>query len=72
MVKMKNKKTVKQIAALIGVVFLASLSVITLIVAIFFPENPQLLAACISAMIGIPILLWLMLYVIGKVKEAKG
>ncbi|MCL2719517.1 MAG: hypothetical protein FWE14_12140 [Lachnospiraceae bacterium] len=65
------KRTPKQIAALTGVVFLASLSVITLIVAIFFPDHSQLLAACITAMIGIPILIWLMLYIIGKVKEAK-
>ncbi|MCL2253291.1 MAG: hypothetical protein FWC09_02510 [Lachnospiraceae bacterium] len=65
------KRTPKQIAALTGVILLASLSVITLIVAVFVPENPRLLAACISAMIGVPILLWLLLYVAEKIKEAK-
>lgn len=65
------KKTPKQMAALIGVVLLASLSIITLMVAIFLPESPGLLAACITAMIGIPILLWLALYIVGKVREAK-
>jgi len=64
------KKTPKQIAALVGVVLLVSLSVITFIVAVFLPDQSQLLAACVSAMIGVPILLWLFLYIAGKVKEA--
>jgi len=65
------KKTPKRIAAFAGVGLLASLSVATLLVAIFLPDQPGLLAACITAMIGIPILWWLALYIIGKAKEAK-
>ncbi|MCL2051240.1 MAG: hypothetical protein FWG91_05890 [Lachnospiraceae bacterium] len=66
------KRTPIQIFAFIGALLLISLAFITLIVAIFFKDNPQLLAACIAAMIGVPILLWLVLYVADKVREAKG
>lgn len=65
------KKTPKQIAALTGVVLLAGLSIATLLVAIFLPDNGQLLAGMITAMIGVPIILWLILYAINKIKEDK-
>ncbi|MDR2547207.1 MAG: hypothetical protein LBC96_06810 [Lachnospiraceae bacterium] len=67
---MKNSPF-KRIAALLGVVLLLGLVVATFIVAVFLPEKSQLLAALIGAMIGVPILLWLLIYVGGKVKEAR-
>ena len=65
------KKTPKQIFALIGVALLLTIPVVALIIAVFFPGQSQLLGALFSAMIGVPILIWLMMYVVGKVKEAK-
>ena len=63
------KKPLKRIIALIGAILLAGLAACTLIVAIFFPEAGQLFAVLVGTMIGLPILLWLLIYVLGKVKE---
>ncbi len=62
---MKNKP--KQIAAIICIVLLVLLYVATLIVSVLdFPGSDRLFAACLMATIGLPILLWIFIWVYGK------
>lgn len=62
---MKNKP--KQIAAIICIILLVLLYVLTLVVALLdFPGSDKLFAACLVATIGIPILLWIFIWVYGK------
>ena len=62
---MKNKP--KQIAAIICIVLLVLLYVATLIVSVLdFPGSDRLFGACIIATIGLPILLWIFIWVYGK------
>lgn len=62
---MKNKP--KQIAAIICIILLVLLYVATLIVSILdFPGSDRLFGACIVATIGLPILLWLFIWVYGR------
>ena len=62
---MKNRP--KQIAAIICIVLLVLLYVATLIVSVLdFPGSDRLFGACISATIGLPILLWIFIWVYGK------
>lgn len=64
------KKKPKQIAAIIGIVLLVSLYVATLIVAILdFPGKSHLFAACLYATIGLPIILWLTIWSLDKLKR---
>ncbi len=61
------KKTPKQIAAMICVILLVLLYIVTLIVAILdFPGSDRMFAACLMATIGLPILLWIYIWVYGR------
>ena len=67
-----KKKTPKQIAALICVGILICMYIITLIVAFLdFPDSGRLFAACLVATIGLPILLWIYIWLYGKVKDRR-
>lgn len=66
----KKKRTPKQIAALICVIILAGMYLITLIVACLdIPGSGNLFAACLLATIGLPILLWLYLWLYGLMRD---
>lgn len=69
--KIKSKKrTPKQIAALVCVILLISLYIFTLIAACLdFPESDKLFAACLTASIGLPILLWIYIWLYGLMKD---
>lgn len=61
------KKTPKQIAAIICIILLVLLYAATLIVAILdFPGSDRMFAACLMATIGLPILLWIYIWVYGQ------
>lgn len=61
------KKKPKQIAAIICIILLVLLYVLTLVVALLdFPGSDKLFAACLVATIGLPILLWIFIWVYGK------
>ncbi len=60
----------KQIAAWICIILLALLYVSTFVVALLdFPGSGSLFQACLIATIGLPILLWIYIWLYGKVKE---
>lgn len=62
---MKHKP--KQIAAIICIILLVLLYVGTLIVSLLnFEGSDKLFAACIIATIGLPILLWIYVWLYGK------
>ncbi len=66
------KKTHKQIAAMTCVVLLVLLYVATLVVSLLdFPGSDKLFAACLLATIGLPILLWIYVWAIGRMTEKK-
>ena len=69
----KDKKiSPKQIAAIICVVLLVGMYVATLIVALLdFPGWDRLFQACLVATIGLPILLWIYIWLYKQVKEKK-
>ena len=69
----KDKKiSPKQIAAIIYIVLLVGMYVATLIVALLdFPGRDRLFQACLVATIGLPILLWIYIWLYKKVKEKK-
>ena len=69
----KDKKiSPKQIAAMICFVLLVGMYVATLIVALLdFPGRDRLFQACLVATIGLPILLWIYIWLYKKVKEKK-
>ena len=69
----KDKKiSPKQIAAIICIVLLVGMYVATLIVALLdFPGRDRLFQACLVATIGLPILLWIYIWLYKKVKEKK-
>lgn len=57
----------RQIAAIICIALLVLLYVATLVIAILgFPGYERLLAACLIATIGLPILLWIYIWLFGK------
>lgn len=63
---MKSKS--KQIAAILCIVLLVLLYVATLVVSLLdFPGSDRLFGACILATIGLPILLWIYIWLYGKV-----
>ncbi|MDE6662446.1 MAG: hypothetical protein K2K46_03790 [Lachnospiraceae bacterium] len=67
---MNKKRTPKQIAALICVVILVCMYIVTLIVACLdFSGSGKLFAACLLATIGLPILLWIYMWLYSRVKE---
>ncbi len=62
----------KQIAAIICIVLLVLLYVATLVVSLLdFPGSDRLFAACLMATIGLPILLWIYIWLYGKYTERK-
>lgn len=66
------KKTPKQIAAMICVILLVLLYVFTLVVSLLdFPGSEKLFAACLLATIGLPILLWIYIWAIGRMSGKK-
>lgn len=68
----KKKRTPKQIAALICVAILVCMYIVTFIVACLdFGDSGRLFAACLVATIGLPILLWIYIWLYGKVKDRK-
>ena len=61
------KKSPKQSAAILCIVLLVLLYAATLIVALLdFPGSDRLFAACLMATVGLPILLWIYLWLYGK------
>lgn len=64
------KKKTKQIAAWVCIILLVSLYIITFIVALLdFPGSGALFQSCLAATIGLPILLWIYIWLYGKMKE---
>ena len=70
---MKVKKiSGKQLAAIICIALLVLLYVATLIVALLdFPGSDRLFAACLVATVGLPILLWIYLFLYGRITQKK-
>ena len=65
-----KKRTPKQIAALICVIILVCMYIVTLIVACLdFSGSGKLFAACLLATIGLPILLWIYIWLYSRIKE---
>lgn len=67
--KNKNRKKVtsKQVVALAGVVLLIAMYLITLIVAIFDQDSSgRLFQACLVATVAIPLLIWIYIWMYGK------
>lgn len=65
-----RKKTPKQIAALVCAILLVSMYIVTFIVACLDTANSgRLFAACLAATIGLPILLWIILWFYGLMKK---
>ena len=61
------KRRPKQIAAIICIVLLVLLYVATLVVSLLdFPGSDKLFVACITATIGLPILLWVYIWLYGR------
>ena len=69
----KDKKiSPKQVAAMICVVLLVGMYVATLIVALLdFPGWDRLFQACLVATIGLPILLWIYIWLYQQIMERK-
>lgn len=65
-----KKKNPKQIAALVCVVILVALYVMTLIFAIAdFPGWQRMFGGCLVGTIALPILLWIYIWLYGKIKD---
>ncbi len=70
--KNERKITPKQIAAIVCIVLLVGMYVATLIVALLdFPGADRLFQACLVATIGLPILLWIYIWLYQQVKKRK-
>lgn len=64
---MKQKPKFKQIAAIICIALLVLLYVVTLVVSLLdFPGADRMFAGCLVATIGLPILLWIFIWLYGK------
>lgn len=64
------KRKPKQIAAIICIVLLALLYAATLVVSLLdFPGSDRLFAACLTATIGLPILLWIYIWLYGRITQ---
>ncbi len=60
----------KQIAAWICILALLSLYIATFVVALLdFPGSDALFYACLAGTVGLPILLWIYIWLYGKVKD---
>jgi len=67
---MKQKS--KQIAAILCIILLVLLYIATLVVSLLdFPGSDRLFAACLVATIGLPILLWIYIWLFGKITEKR-
>ena len=65
--KTKKKITSKQVVALAGVVLLAAMYLVTLVVAIFDQDSSgRLFQACLVGTIAIPLLIWVYIWMYGK------
>ena len=65
---MKHKS--KQIAAIICIILLVLLYVATLVVSLLdFPGSDKLFVACLTATIGLPILLWIYIWLYGRLTQ---
>lgn len=75
MKEMKNQKrktTPKQIAALICVILLVGMYIGAFVVACLDPgDSGRLFAGCLVATIGLPILLWLLIWSFGLIKKRR-
>lgn len=66
------KKSPKQIAAILCIVLLVLLYAATLIVALLdFPGSDRLFAVCLMATIGLPILLWIFIWIYGRYTDKR-
>ncbi len=66
----REKKTPKQIAALVCVFLLAGMYLFTLVVACLdFPGAAKLFSVCLLMTIGLPILLWIYIWLYGIYKR---
>ena len=66
------KKKTKQIAAWIAVIVLILLYAATFLTAVWdFPGSDALFRSCLAASVGLPILLWIYIWLYGKVKERR-
>lgn len=62
----------RQVAAIICIALLVLLYVATLLVSLLdFPGSDRLFAACLMATIGLPILLWIYIWLYGKYTHKK-
>lgn len=72
MKKTNRKMTSKQIVAWIGIIALAAMYIITLVVAIINPgQGGRLFQACLVATMAIPLLIWVYVWMYGKLKGKK-
>ncbi|MDE7223609.1 MAG: hypothetical protein K2O34_07520 [Acetatifactor sp.] len=63
----KKKITSKQAVALAGVILLVAMYLITLVVAIFDQDSSgRLFQACLVATVAIPLLIWVYIWMYGK------
>lgn len=63
-----KKKTSKQIVAILGIVLLAAMYVATLLAAIFDTSGAgTMFRICLSATFAIPLLLWIYIWLYGKI-----
>ena len=61
------KQKPKQIAAIICIILLVLLYVATLVISLLdFPGSDRLFAACLMATVGLPVLLWIYIWLYGK------
>ena len=64
------KKKSKQIAAWICIILLVLLYVGTFVISLLdFPGSGALFQACLIATVGLPILLWIYIWLYGKIKD---
>lgn len=64
------KRKPKQIAAIICIILLVLLYVAALVVSLLdFPGSDKLFAACLVATVGLPILLWIYIWLYGRLTQ---
>jgi uncharacterized RDD family membrane protein YckC len=64
------KRKPKQIAAIICIILLVLLYVAALVVSLLdFPGSDKLFAVCLIATVGLPILLWIYIWLYGRLTQ---
>ena len=64
------KRKPKQIAAIICIILLVLLYVAAFVVSLLdFPGSDKLFAACLIATVGLPILLWIYIWLYGRLTQ---